>query len=144
MIGPEIPAHLLSEEENSHQTEPNSIGPQIPPHILKHQSTTPADEDHDDTAGSDPIPDTPTKSVSKGLLGKVSTPGPSTARRPIGPDRPHQLSHSYTTYHDNDDEDEDEIGPRPPPSGARQVEEDAVKRFMEVEETRRKKIEVSV
>lgn len=153
MIGPEIPAHLLapqrhedSEEEDSHQTKQNSIGPQIPSRTLQHQSTTSdSDEDDDDAAG--PMPHTPsTKSVSQGHLGNASAPGPSTGRRPIGPERPHQLSHSYTTYRDNDDEDEDEdeIGPRPPPSGARQVEEDAVKRFMEVEETRRKKIEVSV
>ena len=152
MIGPEIPAHLLApqqhkdfEEEDSHQTERNPTGPQIPSHTLQHRSTTPADEDHDDAPG--PMPVTPsTKSVSRGPLGKVSAPGPSTGRRPIGPERPHQLSHSYTTYRDNndDDDDDDEIGPRPPPSGARQEEEDAVKRFMEVEETRRKKVEVSV
>ena len=152
MIGPEIPAHLLArqrhedldEEEDLHQPEPkSSIGPQMPSRVLQHQSTTAdedADEDDDDTAG--PMPDT--LSMSQSPFGKVSLPGPRTGRRPIGPERPHRLSHSHSTYNDDDDDDDDEIGPRPPPSGARQEEEDAVKRFMEVEETRRKKIEVSV
>lgn len=145
MIGPEIPAHLRAPQRNKDLEEEqesvsNSIGPQIHSHLLRRRSTTPADEDDDDAAG--PMPDTSsTKCMTKGTSSKIShSPGPSTARRPIGPTLPTQLSYRNPTF--DDDDDDDEIGPRPPPSGARREEEDAVKRFMEVEESRRKKIEV--
>ncbi len=154
MIGPEIPAHLLAPRQNEDAEEEeesvsNSIGPQIHSHLLQHRSTAPADEDEDkdDDNAAGPMPDTSsTKSMIKGVSGKTSrSPGPSTGRRPIGPTLPTQLSHRNPAFDDDDDDDDDdEIGPRPPPSGSRREEEDAVKRFMEVEESRRKKIEVSI
>ncbi|KAK2459794.1 hypothetical protein APHAL10511_008226 [Amanita phalloides] len=140
---PYIPAQQTSddsEDEESTQTAPNSIGPQIPTQSWQPKSTPHPpkneDEDGDDDGVSEPMPN---RNVPKSPPRQASSSGPSMGRRPIGPTLPPQISQQHHITYDEDEDDE--IGPRPPPPGRHQEVEDAVKRFMEVEETRRKKIE---
>ncbi|PFH48283.1 hypothetical protein AMATHDRAFT_130164, partial [Amanita thiersii Skay4041] len=102
------------------------------------------DSEPDDTSDYGPAlppettskPDNSSTSVTK--RASASSPGPSTSRRHIGPALPPQLSGAYYEY----DDDDDDIGPKPLPSGLQHEKDDAVKRFMEVEEKRLKNIEV--
>ncbi|KAF8626461.1 hypothetical protein AX15_004865 [Amanita polypyramis BW_CC] len=147
MIGPEVPPHLLvrrhSEGGDVEQIESDSIGPQIPSQFLQKFTSPPFEDedepaDEEDTAG--PTPNSVQDVSRSSNISKVSSPGPTTSRRPVGPTLPPHLSQSHIVY-DEDEDSDDEIGPRPPPAGVHQEEEDGVKRFMEAEEKRRKMIE---
>ncbi|KAF8638679.1 hypothetical protein AX17_002024 [Amanita inopinata Kibby_2008] len=138
-IGPEIPAHLLrqrspEEAEDEAPAKSDNIGPQIPAHLLQKSTTPEAEEDEDEITL--PLPPSMKPVGRIGPLEHASKP--STSRQPIGPTLPSQAPQRYVDY---DDDDDDEIGPRPLPVGYQEEKDDAVKRFMEVEEKRRKQIE---
>ena len=145
MIGPAIPAHLLAGTSSSHQDDessdsesgPTPIGPQIPPTLTTapKASTTPPpypppeeeEEDEDDYA--------PT------LPPELAAARASTAKRVIGPALPSAFAAG--PRYDEDDDDDDDVGPRPVPQGIMLEEKSGVEEFLEREERRRKRLEVS-
>lgn len=145
MIGPALPPHLSAQSKSEGEQEQDvsigpNIGPQIPVHLLAHKSTTPPLEEADDDEEDGPVPlPEPRKQAQTSGPSSSSSSRPRVARRPIGP----ALPQTYQGYALNDeDEDEDEVGPRPPSYyGVQHDVDDGVKRFMEVEEKRRKQIE---
>ena len=159
-IGPELPSN------HKHEDEPSEKGPQVPLHLVQQSTVNIYDEDDDD--GPKPAvtigPSIPVEfskvpesygdedgpellqNLRKGRLEGpcMSTPGPSTGKRQVGPTFPsYAPTYDPTTYHsDEDDDDDDDFGPKPLPAGMQHQQTDAVKEFIEREEKRRKSAEV--
>jgi hypothetical protein len=133
-IGPQIPAHLLApsqgndsdEEEGPNPPPSANVGPQIPAHLVQQ---TEEDSDEDDYA-----PALPPDLVAARTSVTVAPPLPTKVLGPTFPGR-----HSAR----DDDSDDDDVGPRPlPPGASSAAETDGVKQFLELEESRRKRLEV--
>jgi len=151
MIGPQIPAHLLTgtnpnDNEDGPQ-KPPSIGPQIPAHLLPSESKV---QVFDDDEGPQPSigPSIPPEILA------ASKPREYKPQPVAGPSRPPQkpsIGPSLPTYGPTynpssggieDDDSDDDIGPKPLPVGMHHEETDAVKEFLASEEKRRKLAEV--
>lgn len=110
----------------------SSIGPQLPAHLLaenKNPTENDSGSDEDDYAPALP-PDHTTKPKP------VAGPSTGPPGRILGPAMPNA--------YDDDDDDDDDFGPKPlPASAARPSEMDGVKRFIELEDRKRKNAEVT-
>jgi hypothetical protein len=136
-----------------------SIGPQIPAHLLTQYRKQDDDNDNNDEGPRPPSPELPSYGVSSSTTESQfwvydeddggsrelfkgedrpseshSTSGDSLGKRVLGP--------SIPLVYDSDGSDEDDIGPQPLQPGTQHKQPDAVKEFMEKEEKRRKAIEV--
>ena len=159
MIGPQIPAHLLtatstvsdSDNEDGPQ-KPPSIGPQIP--TRPPESKVQVFDDDDDDEGPQPsLAPSIGPSIPPEILA-ASKPRASKPQQVAGPSKPPQkpsigpsLPRYGPTYNpsrgiEDDDSDDDDIGPKPLPAGMHHEETDAVKEFLASEEKRRKLAEV--
>jgi len=119
-IGPQIPTHLLSNDATE-ESDPKSasVGPQA--------SAQEEDSDEDDYAPALP-PDI--------LAARAAPPAPKV----LGPTFP-GASASYQ----DDSDDDDDVGPKPLPAGSSSTSQaDGVKQFLELEESRRKRVEVRI
>ena len=139
MIGPDIPAHLLSGRSTTPDSEPEAgpslpptVGPSIPPELQKPvEQVQNKEEEEEDEDEDDYVPELPPD-----LAAARGGSSASTSRRvqgpsfPSGPPRP--------TY----DSDDDDVGPMPLPAGYAFEEKDGVTEFLEREERRRKQAEV--
>ena len=164
MIGPQIPAHLLTGtntvsdgDDEDGPRKPSSLGPQIPIHLhptKPSQSKVQVFDDDDDDEGPQPSwapsigPSIPPEILA------ASKPRASKPQPVAGPSRPPQkpsigpsLPRYGPTYNSSsggieDDDSDDDIGPKPLPAGMHHEETDAVKEFLASEEKRRKLAEV--
>ncbi|KAI0662363.1 hypothetical protein C8Q70DRAFT_957809 [Cubamyces menziesii] len=143
MIGPDIPAHLLSsssaqneqEQDASDNEGPSPIGPQIPQHLVAGpaRSTTPpppqapAAAEEEEDGEEDYAPALPPELAAA----RAST------KKVIGPTLPPSVAGPRF----EDEEDDDDVGPRPLPAGYVLEEKDGVQEFLEREERRRKQLE---
>ena len=129
MIGPDIPAHLLSGRSTTPDSEPEagpSLPPTVGPSIPQVQNKEEEEGDEDDYVPELP-PDLAAARGGSSASTSKRVQGPSF---PSGPPRP--------TY----DSDDDDVGPMPLPAGYAFEEKDGVTEFLEREERRRKQAEV--
>lgn len=140
MIGPDVPAHLLSnrsttppddDEPEAGPSQPATVGPAIPAALLTKNPVPEVAEDEDDE--DDYMPALPPD------LNKSQPSAPSgPPRKVLGPSFP-PLAGGRGAYLDDDDDD---VGPMPLPAGYQVPEKDGVTEFLEKEERRRKLVEV--
>ncbi|KAF9007939.1 hypothetical protein BDQ17DRAFT_1350292 [Cyathus striatus] len=120
-----------------------NIGPQIPAHLLSNLMEAKGDDDGDDD--DDYVPQLPPELAAKRATKESSMPPPftpaSSTRRPMGPTLPsYAPTYDPNTYYEQEDDDDD-VGPKPLPAGMQHQETDAVKEFIEREERRKKQLE---
>ena len=131
-IGPQIPAHLLTQyrkqnDDNDNNDEgPPQPSPEIPSYVVSSSTTE----------SQFSVFDVRRRELSKGDRPSEShsTSWGSQGKRVLGP--------SIPLAYGSDSSDEDDIGPKPLQPGTQNKQPDAVKDFMEKEENRRKAIEV--
>jgi len=135
-IGPQIPAHLLTQyRKQNDDNDNNDEGPcqpssEIPSYVVSSSTTESQFWVYDDD-------DVRPRELSKGedrLSESHSNSWDSQGKRVLGP--------SIPLADGSDDSDDDDIGPKPLQPGTQNKQPDAVKDFMEKEENRRKAIEV--
>ncbi|CCL98928.1 uncharacterized protein FIBRA_00935 [Fibroporia radiculosa] len=145
MIGPTVPAHILSarpptpeeESENEGPMPSAAIEPQIPPQVTAHPMPPPPDEDEDEDEDDYAPALPPDMLTSRDPAPSPSAQGGSTSKRVLGPAFPPSMAGQHQSF----DEDDDDYGPSPLPAGLVVEEKDGVKEFLEREERRRKQIE---
>ena len=130
-IGPQIPAHLLTQyRKKNDNSDNNDEGPhpELPSYVVS-SSTTVYDEDD---VGPRLEPELSKDEDRPSEFHSFS--GDSQGKRVSGP--------SIPLVYDSDGSDDDDIGPKPLQPGTQHKQPDAVRDFMEKEEKRRKAIEV--
>jgi hypothetical protein len=144
MIGPDIPAELLSKRSTTSDNEsepeagpsqPPSVGPVLPPYLLgKRRGPAPVQEAEDDDDDDDDY----MPALPPDLDRFRPSAHPAAPKRVLGPSFPSIGGRaSYA-----DDHDDNDVGPMPLPEGYEVEEKDGVTEFLEKEERRRKQIEV--
>ncbi|TFK71692.1 hypothetical protein BDN72DRAFT_764479 [Pluteus cervinus] len=158
-IGPEIPAHLQqsirAQTAEDESEDESSFGPQIPQELLKKAPSSPSPrrpspkvgtsdvttssprrEANDESDDDDYGPALPPELMA--ARAGPSKPTSVSSNRPVGPLLPSQQRFYQTGA---DDDSDDDIGPQPLPANVKVDEPNAVQRFMEAEEKRRKNAE---